>query len=195
MSDTYEALAAFARSAGTLYCFAFFLGVLVYALWPSNREKFNKAARCRSARTERMANYGQPRSSTRSPAQTTTGHEWDGIRELNTPLPRWWLYTFYATIAFAFVYWVFYPAWPMVSGFTPGVLGYTNRAQVAEDVAAIKAQRAETEAGLGEREPRRDRGRSQALEPCASPTARRRSPRTARRATARAGRARRATAI
>lgn len=44
MSDTYEALAAFARSAGTLYCFAFFLCVLVYALWPSNSEKFNKAA-------------------------------------------------------------------------------------------------------------------------------------------------------
>ena len=45
MSDTYEMLAAFARSAGTLYCFVLFLGVLVYALWPSNRETFNKAAR------------------------------------------------------------------------------------------------------------------------------------------------------
>jgi cytochrome c oxidase cbb3-type subunit IV len=44
MAETYEALSGFARSAGTLYCFAFFLGVLVYALWPSNREKFNKAA-------------------------------------------------------------------------------------------------------------------------------------------------------
>jgi cytochrome c oxidase cbb3-type subunit 4 len=44
MSDTYEMLSAFARSAGTLYCFAMFMGVLVYALWPSNREKFNEAA-------------------------------------------------------------------------------------------------------------------------------------------------------
>ena len=47
--------------------------------------------------------------------QTTTGHEWDGIRELNTPLPRWWLWTFYATIVFAFGYWVLYPAWPLAA--------------------------------------------------------------------------------
>ena len=80
--------------------------------------------------------------------QTTTGHEWDGIRELNTPLPRWWLWTFYASIAFAVVYWVLYPAWPLVTSFTHGVLGYTNRGQVAEDVKAIQAQRAVTEAGL-----------------------------------------------
>jgi cytochrome c oxidase cbb3-type subunit 3 len=80
--------------------------------------------------------------------QTTTGHEWDGIRELNTPLPRWWLWTFYATIAFAFVYWVFYPSWPLANGYMSGLLGTTNRTQVAADIAAIQAQRAETEAGL-----------------------------------------------
>ena len=45
MSSTYEMLSAFARSAGTVYCFALFLGVLVYALWPSNGEAFNKAAK------------------------------------------------------------------------------------------------------------------------------------------------------
>jgi cytochrome c oxidase cbb3-type subunit IV len=44
MNETYETLTVFARSAGTLYCFAVFLGVIVYALWPSNRDKFNKAA-------------------------------------------------------------------------------------------------------------------------------------------------------
>ena len=44
MTSTYETLVEFARSAGTIYCFAFFLGVLVYALWPSNREAFNQAA-------------------------------------------------------------------------------------------------------------------------------------------------------
>ena len=59
--------------------------------------------------------------------QTTTGHEWDGIRELNTPLPRWWLWLFYICIAFSFVYWILYPAWPLVTGFTPGILGHTNR--------------------------------------------------------------------
>ena len=80
--------------------------------------------------------------------QTTTGHSWDGIRELNTPLPRWWLYTFYATIVVAVIWWILYPAWPLASSYTKGVLGYTNRTQVALDVAAIKSQRAQTEAGL-----------------------------------------------
>ena len=61
--------------------------------------------------------------------QMTTGHEWDGIRELNTPLPRWWLWLFYLTIAFSVVYWILYPAWPLATGFTPGLLGYTNRAR------------------------------------------------------------------
>src|ERR1700757_1548590 len=50
--------------------------------------------------------------------KTTTGHEWDGIAELNTPLPRWWLWTFYATIAWAFLYWIAYPAWPLLTGAT-----------------------------------------------------------------------------
>jgi len=80
--------------------------------------------------------------------QTTTGHEWDGIRELNTPLPRWWLWTFYACIVFAVLYWLAYPAWPLASSYTKGLLGYTNRGQVAEDVAAMQAQRAVTEKGL-----------------------------------------------
>jgi len=46
--------------------------------------------------------------------QTTTGHEWDGIKELNTPLPRWWVITFYLTIVWAVGYWVVYPAWPLL---------------------------------------------------------------------------------
>ena len=45
MSTTYEMLAQFAQSAGTIYCFVFFLGVLAYALWPSNKTQFNAAAR------------------------------------------------------------------------------------------------------------------------------------------------------
>ena len=71
----------------------------------------------------------------------TTGHEWDGIEELNTPLPRWWLWTFYATIVWAVVYWIFYPAWPTVTGYTSGVLGYTNRAQVSADLADLQKVR------------------------------------------------------
>ncbi len=80
--------------------------------------------------------------------QTTTGHEWDGIRELNTPLPRWWVYIFYATIVFSVGYWILYPSWPLLRGYAPGILGTTNRIQVVKDLAAIQAQRAEAEAGL-----------------------------------------------
>ena len=46
----------------------------------------------------------------------TVGHEWDGIEELDTPLPRWWLWTFYASILFALGYVILYPAWPLISG-------------------------------------------------------------------------------
>ena len=43
----------------------------------------------------------------------TTGHEWDGIRELDNPMPRWWVYTFYASIALSIVWWVLFPSWPL----------------------------------------------------------------------------------
>lgn len=69
----------------------------------------------------------------------TTGHEWDGIKELNTPLPRWWLWTFYATIVWAIGYWIVMPAWPLVSSYTAGLLGYTNRAAVAERIEEARA--------------------------------------------------------
>jgi cytochrome c oxidase cbb3-type subunit 3 len=81
-------------------------------------------------------------------SSTTTGHQWDGIAELNTPLPRWWLWTFYATIVWAFAYWILYPAWPMVNNFTSGVLGYTSRAQVATDLADLQTIRGAKGAAL-----------------------------------------------
>src|SRR6476660_1341997 len=71
----------------------------------------------------------------------TTGHEWDGLRELNTPLPRWWLWIFYATIVWSIGYWVVYPAWPTVSSFTAGAFRWNSRSEVAADVEAIKAKR------------------------------------------------------
>ncbi|WP_417692568.1 cytochrome-c oxidase, cbb3-type subunit III [Roseibium sp.] len=58
----------------------------------------------------------------------TTGHEWDGLKELNNPLPRWWLYSFYACIVWAVGYWIIYPSWPLISGYTTGVMGYSQRA-------------------------------------------------------------------
>ncbi len=72
----------------------------------------------------------------------TTGHEWDGIKELNTPLPRWWLWTFYATIVFAIVYTVLYPAWPLIGSATKGVLGFSTRANLQADVATAKQAQA-----------------------------------------------------
>jgi cytochrome c oxidase cbb3-type subunit 3 len=66
---------------------------------------------------------------------STVGHEWDGIEELDTPMPRWWLYTLYATIVFAIGYCILYPAWPLVNRATHGVLGWTSRSQLADEVA------------------------------------------------------------
>jgi cytochrome c oxidase cbb3-type subunit III len=71
----------------------------------------------------------------------TTGHEWDGLRELNTPLPRWWLWTFYATIVWAIGYWVVYPAWPLLSNSTQGVFAWHARSAVVSDLDALHQQR------------------------------------------------------
>ncbi len=76
------------------------------------------------------------------PQVATTGHEWDGIHELNTPLPRWWLWLFYATIIWAVGYWVVYPAWPLVSSYSKGLFGWQSRDAVVSDLAALRAQRA-----------------------------------------------------
>lgn len=70
----------------------------------------------------------------------TTGHQWDGIEELNNPMPRWWLWTFYACIVWAIGYSIAYPAWPGLRSATPGLLGYSTRAEVAADIAAVEAQ-------------------------------------------------------
>jgi cytochrome c oxidase cbb3-type subunit 3 len=78
----------------------------------------------------------------------TTGHEWDGIREFNNPLPRWWLWTFYATCIWGLAYTIAYPAWPLVQGATAGVLGFSTRAQVAADIAAVDAANAQVTAEL-----------------------------------------------
>ncbi|MCT2559887.1 cytochrome-c oxidase, cbb3-type subunit III [Tsuneonella sp. YG55] len=77
----------------------------------------------------------------------TVGHEWDGIEELDTPMPRWWLWTFYLTIAWALVYVVLYPAWPLIDQGTEGVLGWTSRGQLAKDMTlADQAKRSVGEA-------------------------------------------------
>jgi cytochrome c oxidase cbb3-type subunit 3 len=72
----------------------------------------------------------------------TTGHVWDDIRELNTPLPRWWLWLFYITIVWAVGYWIVYPAWPLVASFTSGALGWSSRGAVVSELNDLKSLRA-----------------------------------------------------
>lgn len=73
---------------------------------------------------------------------STVGHEWDGIEELDTPMPRWWLWSLYATIVWGIVYVILYPAWPMVNSATAGVLGWTSRGQLEKEMRADAVRRA-----------------------------------------------------
>ncbi|MGA9409973.1 MAG: cytochrome-c oxidase, cbb3-type subunit III [Roseobacter sp.] len=70
----------------------------------------------------------------------TTGHVWDGIEEFDNPMPRWWLWCFYLTIIWGVAYSIAYPAWPMVSSATAGLLGYSTRSEVVEEIAAVEAR-------------------------------------------------------
>ena len=73
----------------------------------------------------------------------TTGHSWDGIEEFNNPLPRWWVWVFYATIVWGVGYTIAYPAWPLVNQATAGVMGWSTRANVAADIKAVEQRNAE----------------------------------------------------
>ena len=72
----------------------------------------------------------------------TTGHEWDGLKELNTPTPRWWLWVFYVTIIWSVGYWVVYPAWPTLSGATKGTMNWTQHNELKQSQAEIVARQA-----------------------------------------------------
>jgi len=78
----------------------------------------------------------------------TTGHEWDGIKELDTPMPRWWLGLFWICIIWAVGYWIVYPAWPGITSYTHGIWDHSQRDEVTADVALLKAERAGREAAL-----------------------------------------------
>jgi cytochrome c oxidase cbb3-type subunit 3 len=82
--------------------------------------------------------------------QTTTGHEWDGLKELNTPLPKWWLWVFYACIVWSIGYFFVYPSWPLISGYTQGMFGAQIRSTAIADYEnGIKARVANA-AGLAD---------------------------------------------
>ncbi|WP_299408121.1 cytochrome-c oxidase, cbb3-type subunit III [uncultured Roseobacter sp.] len=82
----------------------------------------------------------------------TTGHTWDGIEEFDNPMPRWWLWTFYVTIIWGIGYTIAYPAWPLVSSATAGLLGYSTRGEVAAEIAAVEEANAGINAQLASAE-------------------------------------------
>lgn len=87
---------------------------------------------------------------TKKPAKEvgTTGHSWDGIEELNNPLPRWWVWVFYLTILWAIGYAIAYPAWPLITRATPGLLGASTRADVQTEIDRFDAAHADIKAQL-----------------------------------------------
>src|SRR6056297_1096994 len=80
----------------------------------------------------------------------TTGHEWDGIKEYNNPLPRWWVWVFYATIVWGIWYTIAYPAWPGIKEATSGYLGWSTRENVAQEIARAEDANAEINERLAE---------------------------------------------
>jgi cytochrome c oxidase cbb3-type subunit III len=97
-----------------------------------------------------VSDHGHPRVPETHPDEidaptgtATTGHEWDGIKELNTPLPRWWLWVFYATHVWALGYIILYPSIPLLRDATTGLLGWHSRAEVASDISTVEASRAD----------------------------------------------------
>lgn len=79
----------------------------------------------------------------------TVGHEWDGIEELNNPLPRWWLWSFYACIVFAIGYSVVYPAIPLLNTATAGTFGWSSRGDLDKEMKAESLRTAGMMADLG----------------------------------------------
>lgn len=78
----------------------------------------------------------------------TTGHEWDGIKELDNPMPRWWLWAYYASIIWGIAYVIAYPAWPMVTSATEGVLGWSSRGDVRIELDAAQAAKSDYVAAI-----------------------------------------------
>lgn len=150
--DTYSLLREFADSWMLLALFAFFIGVVIWVMRPGSRGAYQMSQTFPSAmKTRRPRPRAVPRTRSNKMAKKpqdnheveTTGHEWDGIEEYNNPLPRWWLWVFYATIALGVWYTIAYPAWPMISGATQGYLGYSTRANVQTEIEAAEAANAQ----------------------------------------------------
>jgi cytochrome c oxidase cbb3-type subunit 3 len=147
---TYDTVASYSQVISLLIFVALFLAVVAYAFWPGNRRQFDQAQAQALDLEGASAKAAQAAHSKREidavTGVETTGHEWDGIKELDKPMPKWWLWTFYASIVWAIGYWALYPAWPTLTGYTTGALGYSQRATVTQEVKEAR----EAQAGLRE---------------------------------------------
>lgn len=88
-----------------------------------------------------MAEPNKPKEIDQHSGVETTGHEWDGLKELNNPAPRWWLWVFFITVIWAIGYWALFPAWPTFSGNTKGSKHWTEYKKLAQEQAEIRARR------------------------------------------------------
>ena len=83
------------------------------------------------------------------PGENNTGHVWDDdLRELSNPPPNWWMIGFWVSIAWVVIYGVLYPMWPLLDGYTKGVMGWTQMGEYHQGVAEVEAVRAEYEQQL-----------------------------------------------
>jgi cytochrome c oxidase cbb3-type subunit 3 len=78
----------------------------------------------------------------------TTGHEWDGLKEYNNPLPKWWIYVLYATMVWAGVLFLLYPSIPGITGYWHGLLGYSARAEAMTGWHDMQAKHADAMAAI-----------------------------------------------
>ncbi|MFD1913337.1 cytochrome-c oxidase, cbb3-type subunit III [Halodurantibacterium flavum] len=106
-------------------------------------DKEDKVPENRVAPPERQYPDPKPVLRKKVPGEVqTTGHVWDGIEEYDNPMPRWWLWTFYVTIAWAILYMIAFPAWPLIRQATPGLLGYSTRAAVVTEIEGFNERNA-----------------------------------------------------
>jgi cytochrome c oxidase cbb3-type subunit 3 len=94
-----------------------------------------------------------PNSGPRVDAPTgtaTVGHQWDGIEELDTPMPRWWLLTFFACIVFAIGYAIVYPAIPLANSASKGLFGWSSHGDLDAELSAEAARQAPVKLALAQ---------------------------------------------
>ena len=155
--DNRSTLVWFAKSFGLFYLIALSVGVVVYAYWPSNKKRFDQAAQA-ILDDEDKPTWTAMAVEERDPhtGYLTTGHEWNGIKELNTPVPRPVYFFLIVTALFSVGYWMLMPAWPLGTTYTKGLLGIDQRTTVTESLK---------QAALDARLDRADRGRELRADP------------------------------